>query len=377
MSQEERPVRHDIIVIGASAGGVETLRGLAAQLPADLPAAVFVVQHLAPETPSVLPRILSRSGPLPAVRAEDGAEICRGTIYVAPPNCHLALVPGQVRVVAGPKENRHRPAVDVLFRTAARAYGPRVVGVVLSGSGDDGTAGLHAIKQQGGLAVVQHPADAICAAMPRSALDFVQVDHCVPLSEIGPLLARLCREPAPERKPTPTGGAEPMLDPEGPLSAPEEDPSEVGDPAIPGPRAGFSCPHCHGHLWETDEGGLLRFRCRVGHAYSAESLLAEKFDGLESTLWAAVNIFQESAALAERMASRSRDRGHDLTARRLAERAQEAERHARVLRELLSKGHLMYPGSAHDEEMLAEEAASAARRTSPDGRARGDMFASG
>src|SRR5690349_180578 len=186
---------HDIIVTRASAGGVEALRAVVAVLPADLPAAVFVVLHIPAQSPSMMPSILSRAGPLPAAHPTDGEPIRPGHIYVAPPDCHLLIDHERVRGVRGPRENRTRPAVDPLFRTAARAYGPRVVAVVLTGTLDDGTAGLQAVKQRGGLAVVQDPRDAMYAGMPRSALQHTPVDYVVPLSEIGPLISRLVREP--------------------------------------------------------------------------------------------------------------------------------------------------------------------------------------
>jgi two-component system chemotaxis response regulator CheB len=192
---------HDIVVIGASAGGVEALVALMRSLPADLEAAVFVVLHVPPQSSSMLPVILDRSGPLPAQHARDGLPIERGQIYVAPPDHHLVVERERMRVVRGPRENRHRPAVDVLFRSAAWEYGPHVIGVVLTGTLDDGTAGLLAIKQRGGIAVVQHPDDALYPGMPRSALAHVDVDHSVPLREIGPLLATLTREAVGQAEP--------------------------------------------------------------------------------------------------------------------------------------------------------------------------------
>src|SRR5690348_4386832 len=201
MPQHSAP-GHDIIVVGASTGGVEALAQLASDLPETLPAAVFVVLHLPPQAPSHLPQILARYGPLPASQPRDGEPIHHGRIYVAPPDFHLMVERGRVRVVRGPRENRHRPAIDPLFRTAALAYGPRVIGVILTGALDDGTAGLYAVKQRGGVAVVQDPRDALIDSMPRNALEYVAVYHCLPLREIAAPLTRLAHKPAPpEKKP--------------------------------------------------------------------------------------------------------------------------------------------------------------------------------
>jgi two-component system chemotaxis response regulator CheB len=186
------PERH-VVVVGASAGGLECLVRIAGDLSPDLPASVFVVLHVSPGGPSALPAILSRSGRLPAEHARDGEAIEPGRIYVAPPDHHLLLEPGVMRLVQGPRENRVRPAIDVLFRSAAAVYGPRVIGVVMSGYLDDGATGLLAIKRQGGIAVVQDPDDAQAPAMPRAALALVEADHVVPLSEAGALIDHLVR----------------------------------------------------------------------------------------------------------------------------------------------------------------------------------------
>src|SRR4051812_28114126 len=267
---EGRMPGHDIIVVGASAGGMEALAEVARGLPADLPAAVFVVWHLAPGSLGVLPRVLGEAGPLPAANAADGEEVRPGRVYVAPPDRHLVLEPGRVRVTRGPRENRFRPAVDPLFRSAALASGPRVVGVVLTGALDDGTAGLWAVKARGGVAVVQDPAEATFPWMPRSALAHVRVDHVLPLAHIPPLLARLARGgPAPaEGSPVPEQmGVEARI--------------ALGDNALQagvmglGPPSPYTCPECHGTLLQMKTGGLLRFRCHTGHAYTLSSLLAE------------------------------------------------------------------------------------------------------
>ena len=319
----------DVIVIGASAGGVDALKQLAQGLPADLPAAVFVVLHVPAQGPSVLPRILSRAGPLPASHPADGEEIRHGRVYVAPPDFHLLVKPGHVRVARGPRENGHRPAADALFRTAARSYGPRVVGVVLSGVLDDGTAGLTAVKQAGGLAVVQHPDDALYDGMPRSALDNVAIDHCLPVADLPALLVRLANEPVPEAAPGPSADLEKEAD------MAELEPGATHSHDRPGTPSAFGCPDCGGVLWELHDGELLRFRCRVGHAWSSESLLAKQSDGLEAALWVALRALEEQAALSDRMAQRASGRGQAAAATHFRNQAADATQHAEAVRQVL------------------------------------------
>jgi two-component system, chemotaxis family, protein-glutamate methylesterase/glutaminase len=321
---------HDIIVIGASAGGVGALQKIAGTLPPDFQAAVFVVLHVTAEATSALPAILRRAGPLPAHHAINNEPIVSGRIYIAPPDFHLMLRDGLVRVVHGPRENRSRPAVDPLFRSAAITYGPRVIGTVLSGALDDGTAGLLAVKTHGGLAVVQDPDDALVSGMPRSALAYVQVDYCVPVAEIGPLLGRLAREPvtAGVRKPSPRLRMEagmPTLEPD----IMEED-DKYSAQASP-----FTCPECHGTLWELVDGDLVRYRCRVGHTYSADSMAVEQGQSTERALWAALRALEEKAALARRLERAARDREHLEVATRFEERARETEENAEVVRRLI------------------------------------------
>jgi two-component system chemotaxis response regulator CheB len=320
----------DIIVVGASAGGVEALATLARHLPGNLPAAVFVVLHVPPHGTSVLPKIISRAGPLPATHAWDGEPIRPGRIYVAPPDRHLLLKTGHVRVARGPTENSHRPAIDPLFRTAARRYGRRVIGVVLSGLLDDGTAGLLAIKERGGLAVVQHPDDALFPSMPRSAMDNLAVDHAVPVADLGALLVRLTKEPLPA---APQTAAPNEMQVEADMAELELDALE--NPHRPGAPSGFACPACGGALWELRDGELIRYRCRVGHAWSPDSLLAEQSGAVETALWSALRALEERAALAQNMCRRATQRGHDPVARKFADQARECEADARLIREVL------------------------------------------
>jgi two-component system, chemotaxis family, protein-glutamate methylesterase/glutaminase len=324
----------DVVVIGASSGGVEALMELAANLPPGLPAAVFVVVHFPEGTPSFLPRILDRAGPLEALHPEDGESVELGRIYVAPPDHHLLLEEGRVRVARGPKENHHRPAVDPLFRTAAHAYGPRTVGVILTGARDDGTAGLVAVKRRGGVAIVQDPEDALFASMPEHALEYVDVDHCVPLGEVAPLLARLCREPA---GPTGERGAYEGVtdDMEFESKVAGLDPEVIESGEHPGELVGFTCPECAGPIYEIQDGNLVRFRCRVGHAFTAEGMLDGKLEALESALYAALNTLEEGAQMANRLAARSREYGHAHATSRFENRARDARRQARLIREVL------------------------------------------
>jgi len=319
---------YGIVVVGASAGGVEALADLAASLPSDFSAAVFVVLHLPATGTSALPEILSRHGPLPAAQVKDGEPIQPGRIYVAPPDHHVLLRTGHVHLSRGPRENGHRPAIDPLFRSAAREYATRVIGVVLSGALDDGTAGLLAIKSRGGIAVVQDPADALYTGMPGNALEHVQVDHVAATTSMGKLLARLIADPpeAPaDQAPSGVQGEVEMVG----FSL------EALEGNHPGRPSGFSCPDCNGVLWQIQDGGLERYRCRVGHAWSPESLLTQQSEALEAALWVALRSLEERAALARRLAEPARYRGHRITAARFEEQASEAQNAARVVRDLL------------------------------------------
>lgn len=305
---------------------------LVADLPADLPAAVIIVMHLAPNGNSALPYILGRAGRLPVTVAEDHARISHGQVYVAPPDHHVLVHRGHLRVVRGPRENMFRPAIDPLFRSAAYSYGPRVVGVVLTGSLDDGTAGLVTIKRFGGLAVVQDPHDALFPGMPTNALRSVEVDYRLPLAEIGATLSRLGRDPASSRE-VPHVSDENTADYERRVA--ELDLSAIEQDDRPGTPSEFACPECGGVLWEVKDGTLVRFRCRVGHAFSGESLMAAQTTGLEDALWSALRALEEKLSLAQRLAERAHTNRQSRAASRFEEQARTAEEHAETLRRLL------------------------------------------
>ncbi len=345
---------HDVIVVGASAGGVEALIALTSSLPEDLSAALFLVLHIPAQSPSLLPDILNRVGPLHALHPTDGEAIQHGHIYVAPPDHHLLVEEGVVCVIRGPKENRHRPAVDPLFRSAARTYGTRVVGVVLTGSMDDGTAGLLAIKRRGGVAVVQDPRDALFSSMPRSAIAHVEVDHVVPLSGIGPLLAQLSQGQAVAQ------GSYPIskdMEMETKLAAMET--NEGQESVHVGIPSAFSCPECGGVLWEVHDGNLLRFRCRVGHAYSVDSIQAGQTEAVEEALWTALKTLEESASFSRRLANDAHRGGKDWLARRFNEKMQQAEQHATVIRQVLAKSSMDTQLNTNADLVATDEQGSA------------------
>ena len=321
----------DIVVIGGSAGSIEAVIELFRGLPSDFPGAVFVVVHFPGDAPSTLPKILTRAGPLPAYHAKHGDTVEAGRIYVAPPDCHLLLSDKHLRLSRGPKENGHRPAIDPLFRTAAHAYGARVVGVVLSGNLNDGTAGLLAVKQHGGIAVVQSLETALYPSMPRSAIEHVGVDYVLAPAEMPALLTELALQPALSLE------VNSMIQNHSPDHEPEE--IALADRRVQaGVPSTMSCPECHGVLWEVKDEELVKFRCRVGHAYSDEALLAHQSENLEAAMWTALRALEEHSALAKRLAARAGSRGHAHSASAFTEQAMDAEHHASVIRNVLHDG---------------------------------------
>ena len=318
----------DIVVVGASAGGVPTLKDLVRLLPADLPAAMFIVLHMSPDAKSILPELLSRRSRLPVSFAEDEGEIRTGHIYLAPPDHHLLLEYDRIRLVRGPRENRNRPSIDVLFRSAAWAFGPRVVGVVLTGYLDDGTAGLWAIKTCGGVTVVQDAADALHHDMPANAARAIDVDYSLPVAQIAPLLVRLAGESVSE----PLGDERPAsIKTEIGFAKMERD---ITDMNSLGTLSAFTCPTCHGALWELD-GDVLRYRCHTGHAFTRDSLVEEQTVEVEDALYSAMRAVEEKALVLRRLSERLGGRS-ELLKQDYERKAEALEQTANVLRAMLA-----------------------------------------
>jgi two-component system chemotaxis response regulator CheB len=313
-------------VVGASAGGVEALRAMVAGLPADLRAAVLVVLHVPREAPSALPRILDRAGPLSAQVAVDGEPLTAGRIYVAPADHHLLVLGRRVRLSRGPSENGHRPAIDPLFRSAARAAGSRVIAVVLSGSRDDGAAGAATVVAAGGTVVVQDPEDALYPSMPGATIARTGTEHIVKAAKLGGLVAELITEPVSDPDPV----DDPVLDAEVAI----DDLAAVPPEDVAGTSTVYGCPACGGGLYEVESNPMPRFRCRVGHAWSPESLLEEQAVATEGALWMALRALEEKSALSRRMAGTVAD---DPGEPRFVSLAEDADTAGALIRDLLSR----------------------------------------
>lgn len=343
---------HDIIVIGASAGGVQALRTLVEGLPADLPASLLIVLHIPAEPPSFLPDILARDSSLPVAHAIDGERILPGRIYIAPADQHLLIERDRIKLVHGPKENLHRPSIDALFRSAARWAGPRTIGVVLTGARDDGTVGMSAIKKRGGITVVQDPSEAPFPSMPMSVIQEIKVDYSVPLREIAALLGRLSRQIAEEegRYHVPEN-----VEIEARIAQQEMEAEEmIASVEKLGTVSKLTCPDCHGALWEINDDEMLRFRCHVGHAYSADALNDGQSQMLEFALWSAVRALEEQMLLARRISERARKANHTRAASLFEKKASEAEAYSSAIRGLLlrgKKGDIAEPRIAEQNEL--------------------------
>jgi two-component system chemotaxis response regulator CheB len=330
-----------VIVIGGSAGAIDALLRLAAALP-PIPARLFLAVHVPATAVSALPAILTRAGQMPARHPADGEVTEPGVVYVAPPDHHLLVKRGTVRIVRGPRENGHRPAIDPLFRSAAASYGPSVIAVVLSGNLDDGAAGARVVEAAGGSVLVQHPNDAPYPSMPRHALASARSATAVPLAEIPLHLARLIGAPLPQ------GSAMPPHDSR---HQPSPDPVELDAVASQaytkqGRPTGLTCPECHGGIFELDIAGAPHFRCRVGHAFSGDTLYVEQRASLETALWTALRALEESAELANRLVSRASQRGQTSVADTFRGNAEVYLERARVIRDVLRQG---FPDSGDGE----------------------------
>lgn len=341
-----------IVVVGASAGGTQALLDLTAGLPRDFAAAVCVVTHMPAYAKSTLPALIGRRSPLRAVHPEDGEAIRAGCIYVAPPDCHLLVDEARVLIKKGPKENRFRPSIDALFRSAAYTHRERVIGVVLSGVLDDGTSGLWTIKRLGGTAIVQLPAEAEYDSMPLSALQQVEVDFSLPVRDMPACLVELVRERQ-DRPPTPAAEHLPELDRQ--RLALEVAVAAEGN----GLRAGlmklgevsaFACPECGGVLVKLREDRITRFRCHTGHAYTASALLASITEHVDETLWRGMRALEESTMLLRDLGQEFREQGDAPNARIFEHKAREEEKRSRLLHDTVLRHHVL------SEELLTSAA---------------------
>jgi two-component system chemotaxis response regulator CheB len=328
--------KRDIVVVGGSAGGIRALLALTAALPARFAASVFVVLHTSRDSPGLLPEILSQRGWPLAQHATNETPFEPGNIYIAPPDRHLLVTSaGRMRLTHGPKENRFRPAIDPLFRSAAVNFGPRVIGIIISGGLDDGVAGLSAIKTTGGLAIVQHIDDAEVPTLPRNALAHVEVDHCLPAGEIGRLLGDMTQSNGVDA--VPDTGITPMKKRELEIEVRQADPSheleseffQLGQPSM------LTCPECSGALLRMNDERILRFRCHTGHAFTAGSLLVALKERIEEALWGSVRVIEESAMLLGHVAGHADERD-DISAADFRQAARAALKHAKAVRSIIS-----------------------------------------
>lgn len=324
--------KKDIVVIGASAGGVIALVDLFKTIPEDFDAYIFVVLHVSAFSPSVMPQILSRAGHLKAVHAKDGEAMKKNVIYVAPPDYHLLVEKDKVIVKKGPKENRFRPSIDALFRSAAYTYGSRVVGVILSGLLDDGTSGLWTVKQQGGLCIIQHPDDAQFPGMPLSVIEYVDVDYAVPIAEMGVLLNQLTQEHAAE---TASLSEEELDRLKMEINIAAQDNSFEMGVLKKGALTTLTCPECNGALVKFTEGKIVRFRCHTGHAFTDSALLAGVTKSVEESLWKTVKGLEEAVMILEQTAHQFEKEGKMSTARHFSIKAKEMQKRSQEVRKYI------------------------------------------
>jgi len=327
MASASPPVHRDIIAVGSSAGGIEALMRLVAQLPARLPASMVIVQHLANTENPLLVELLVRRSPLPVRWVEQGAALEHGTIYVAPPDTHVLFTNDHLRLSRAPRENHARPSIDKLFRSAAVIHSTRVVGVLLTGMLHDGVRGLRAIQQAGGFTIVQDPADAEFAELPTRAVEAFTPDRVVPLDQIGAVLRTAIGPAGVGAAPPPAVLVEASLD----LVAF----AEPGQIAQLGPQVAVACPDCHGPMWTFDEEPERRFRCELGHVTTARDILERGSVEVEAALWSAIRALTDRAHTLEVLGVEAATRDNPHSARSYADRSREARGQAHLLRELM------------------------------------------
>ncbi len=322
----------DIVVVGASAGGVVALIELVKNFPDDFEASVFVVQHVAPSTPSVLPLILQRSGPLPVSHAKDGEQFKKGHIYIAPPDHHILLDNDRILVKKGPKENRFRPSIDALFRSAAYNYGARVTGVILSGLLDDGTAGLWSIKHLGGRAIIQDPEEAEFPSMPQSVLEYVEVDYLLGVKNMGAVLFAIAQQEADEN-PVLTENEDQRWQREINIAAQKNafdmGITKFGDPSL------LTCPECSGALLEVKEGRLTRYRCHTGHGFTSSALLAGVTKSVEENLYQVVRGLEEACMILTNTARQYQEANNAAAAKKFSDKAEQIQQRSRTIQKLI------------------------------------------
>lgn len=323
-------MKRDIVVIGTSAGGVNALLQLVKDLPSTLKASIFIVIHTAARNPTLLQELLQPHTTLPVITPEHGQMIHQGHIYIAPPRFHMTIKKERIYLSRGPRINHCQPAIDPLFRSSALHYGMRVIGIILTGMLDDGTVGLSFIKNRGGISIVQNPQDAQYPEMPSSALSNVPVDYCVALSEIASLITKLTKTSV-KTKPKPIPD---WMHTESKLSTTDITSAEELNRL--GKISPFACPECHGNLWEINKDKVLRYRCRIGHAFGPLSLAAVHDETMENILWSAVRILEENSELYQRIAERTHI-NHVRTASLYQHKAKVAEQKAKNLKEMLLK----------------------------------------
>ena len=334
--------KRDIIVVGASSGGVTALTEFVASLPADFAGSIFIVLHIPPYSPSNLPLILSRATSLKVTHPKDGEQVRQRRIYVALPDHHLLLEGKKILVKKGPKENRFRPSIDALFRSAAYVYGPRVVGIILSGLLNDGTSGLWSIKRMGGLSIVQSDAD--YPSMPDNALEYVKADYIMPVKEMGALLTSIASRTAAKKRRLRKRETE-LLKMEV-IIARQDNAFEMGIINV-GELTSFTCPECNGMLVRLMEGKLVRFRCHTGHAFTASALLAELSISVEEKLWEAMKSMEETTMLLKDIGNHFKESGQASVGRVFLSKSRKEADRARIIHDSIFTQELLSEDIRH------------------------------